>query len=413
MDEFAQPIEDRKVERGVMVFGAVFSMLLGIGVFIFFILKVSDSHSIPEDGQYLNLPNFGAFGDFIGGVIGTLFSLAGVFLLYLTLKDQRDNFHRERIESNFFDMIKFHRENVNELAYSYYESDDEMHTAYKRKVFKLIFSQYKEAWVELEHFFKDSSIDSIYDRKYLEKLRANPLLKARQIDLKLLGRIDITYLIVFFGLSSEDKITILQICSNVYDGEFVKKVLNFASLKPKRESKFWNHWQQINQLKNRIEVFEDLLQMRQDSDYKPKVEVNWLVKDNTRFPFEPFYPDSYTKYNGGHQFRLGHYYRHLFQTVRFIDKQQYLTNEEKYHFVKILRGQLSNYEQIMLFLNSTSQLGRTWELVRKNKPEKEMRKKRRLLSKYNLIKNIPTRYVLGEIDLLQCYPEIQYEAIVK
>ncbi|WP_431844515.1 putative phage abortive infection protein [Pedobacter immunditicola] len=48
------------------------------------------------------------------------------------------------------------------------------------------------------------------------------------------------------------------------------------------------------------------------------------------------------KYNGklvyfaGHQVRLGHYYRHLFQTVKFIDKSSFLTPKQKYEYVKTL-----------------------------------------------------------------------------
>lgn len=123
MDKFAEPLEDRKFGKGLTLFGALASLLIGIAVLIFFISKVSDSYSIPKEGETLNFTHWGAFGDFIAGVVGTFFSLAGFFLLYLTLKDQRENFHKERLESNFFEMIKFHRDNVNEMEYSYYENE--------------------------------------------------------------------------------------------------------------------------------------------------------------------------------------------------------------------------------------------------------------------------------------------------
>jgi hypothetical protein len=411
MDELAEPLEDRKFEKGFMVFGAIVSLLIGIGVLIFFISKVSESHSIPTKGQVLDLAHFGAFGDFIAGVVGTFFSLAGFFLLYLTLKDQRENFHKERLESNFFEMIKFHRENVNEMQFSYYENKEEKVTAEKRKVFKIIFSHFKEAWFELNHIFDSSSINDIYEDKYLASVSSNPQISSRKIDVKQFAQVDISYLIIFFGLSREDKQTILNLCYNRYKIDFVVKVLEFASLKPKRESDHWITWERIMMYKERYQIFEDILNRRKDENYQPKIEVNWHVEGDKWYMFKPFYPDNYNKYYGGHQFRLGHYYRHIFQTVKFIDKEKYLTENEKYDYIKILRGQLSNYEQLVFFLNSLSEIGRTWELMKKHKPDKEIKKVKQLITKYNLIKNIPMQYVVGAINLLDYYPEIEYEAI--
>lgn len=411
MDELENPIEDRKFEKGLMVLGATVSLLIGIGVLIFFIFKVSESHSIPDKGEVLDLGHFGAFGDFIAGVVGTFFSLAGFFLLYLTLKDQRENFHKERLESNFFEMIKFHRENVNEMQFSYYESKDDKVTAEKRKVFKIIFSHFKEAWFELNHIFASSSINNIYENNYLKCVSSNPQITSRKIDIKQFAQVDITYLIIFFGLSKEDIQTILNLCQNRYKIDFVVKVLDFASLKPKRESDHWITWERIMKYKERIQIFEDILNRRKDEKYQPKIEVNWHVEDDKWFMFKPFYPDNYYKYYGGHQFRLGHYYRQIFQTVKFIDKEKYLTDDEKYHYIKILRGQLSNYEQIVFFLNSVSEIGRAWELMKKHNPEKEIKKEKQLITKYHLIKNIPMQYVVGAINLLDYYPEIEYEAI--
>lgn len=37
----------------------------------------------------------------------------------------------------------------------------------------------------------------------------------------------------------------------------------------------------------------------------------------------------YEKYYGGHQFRLGHYFRHLYQTYKFVDSSEFLSKEQK------------------------------------------------------------------------------------
>jgi hypothetical protein len=84
----------------------------------------------------------------------------------------------------------------------------------------------------------------------------------------------------------------------------------------------------------------------------------------------------YMKFNGNLS-RLSHYFRHLFQTIKFVDNSKFLTEKEKYFYIKTLRAQLSTHEQLILFYNSLSILGNNWT---KN-PD--------LISKYKLIKNIP------------------------
>jgi hypothetical protein len=103
----------------------------------------------------------------------------------------------------------------------------------------------------------------------------------------------------------------------------------------------------------------------------------------------------------GHQSRLGHYYRHLFQTVSYVNDQCFLSYDVKYQYVRTLRAQLSTHEQAIFFFNSLSRMGRRWELG-----ENDSNKK--LVTKYNLIKNIPHGFI-GNIDFRKYYPEVRYE----
>lgn len=67
--------------------------LIGGGIFLTYLLlaliqgnwEFSSDHPISEE-------KFGQFGDFVGGVVGTAFSLASVILFYVALKDQRKDF---------------------------------------------------------------------------------------------------------------------------------------------------------------------------------------------------------------------------------------------------------------------------------------------------------------------------------
>ena len=64
----------------------------------------------------------------------------------------------------------------------------------------------------------------------------------------------------------------------------------------------------------------------------------------------------------GHISRLAHYYRHLFHTVKFVVKQpeEFIPFDEKLDYLQTLRAQLSNHEQVMLYYNGLSGLGVAW-----------------------------------------------------
>lgn len=409
MNKDWSPIEVRNSKKEILKYLSRISVFTGLCIVLAYIYIVSGIHSVPNNGEEVSFTKFGALGDFIAGTAGTLFSLAGVFLLYVTLQDQRESFERERLENNYFEMMKFHRENVNELTYSYYKDKGIKNTAEKRKVFKLIYDQFRDAFSEINYFFDNAKVEDIYLSTYISDLRINKTLVERNIDLKLFAQIDITYSIVFFGLSTEDKVVIKNTFRQKYTPQFITLVINYMALKPVRESTNWDTWEKISNFKNE-DLYKRLIDKQlNDGDSYPE----HFLQNNAYLKFSDYtYTDNYTKYYGGHQFRLGHYYRHLFQTVKFIDEEKHLTYNEKYKYVKILRGQLSNYEQIIFFLNSISQIGRTWELENKLNPKNSLLDNNHLITKYELIKNIPHEIIADKITVKTFYPYINYEAII-
>jgi hypothetical protein len=109
----------------------------------------------------------------------------------------------------------------------------------------------------------------------------------------------------------------------------------------------------------------------------------------------------------GHQSELGHYFRQMYQCVTFIDKQDTstLSYKEKYQYVKTLRVQLSNQEQALLFFNSLSDIGKPWEFGSQNDNDK-------LITKYNLVKNIPEGYT-KDINVKTYFNNVHFEGEVK
>ncbi len=75
---------------------------------------------------------------------------------------------------------------------------------------------------------------------------------------------------------------------------------------------------------------------------------------------------------------LSHYIRNLYQIVKFIEEQdeKVISYEEKFQYASTLRSQLSNHEQLLLYYNSLSVLGKPWI-------------ENGLLEKYCIIKSLP------------------------
>lgn len=76
---------------------------------------------------------------------------------------------------------------------------------------------------------------------------------------------------------------------------------------------------------------------------------------------------------------LGRYYRHLFQMVKFVNDQPdnlYYENNWKKSFISVLRSQMSDYEQLLLYYNAQSSFGKSWD-------------ENQYIVTYKLIKNIP------------------------
>src|SRR4051812_38900962 len=96
-------------------------IIVGGLICIYFILSIS------VDGYWIwgksktDFSITGEIGDFMGGVVGTVFALAGTLLIFLTFDEQTKQNKREAFEAAFFEMVHLHRENVSELKYTKYD----------------------------------------------------------------------------------------------------------------------------------------------------------------------------------------------------------------------------------------------------------------------------------------------------
>lgn len=97
-------------------------ILIVFGVII--ILLFSTLKPFNDWSFHLDSELFARFGDFIGGFIGTVFSLVGLFLLVATLR-QQGNFARDQsFESSFFQLINIQRLLADEIKTSFASLSD-------------------------------------------------------------------------------------------------------------------------------------------------------------------------------------------------------------------------------------------------------------------------------------------------
>ena len=372
---------------------------VGIITLIYFLAKAA----VDGYGISFNTPTdytaTGQFGDFIGGVVGTFFALTGTILIYLTFNSQTKENKRIAFEASFFEMLRLHRENVNELRYRKYKIDD--HITYEnRQVMRVIFQEFIECYREVKKFSNSKNVLDYITPKYHNKLKTTILKVNPQINAIEMARIDIAYSIMFYGLGIEGESILRKLFLKKYNTEYYYKLLFFLKLKPKQSNQ--------NRFKNWVTAKE-----------LPLIELKILIDElykNRKHPEQLIYTSpladdfkenlEYEKYYGGQQFRLGHYFRHLYQSYMYLNSHSELSKVQKYSYGKMFRAQLSTYEQALLLVNSISCIGMKWELSPSNLGEDKSGVS--LITTYNLVKNLPGDHLFG-IKYKTYYKNVDYE----
>ena len=276
---------------------------------------------------FLTRPNFlgfdfsetGPIGDTIGGIIGPFIAIIAAVLTFLAFWVQyqaneqlRKDIRIDRLENRILEMINLHKQNLNELSITNYSGK----TKSGRSIFPYMFYEFKRIYLTLYKNEKSENDNFTVRKKQL----------------------DISYTIFFIGICNEMKEHLIGKLKKNLDDEEITAVI-------------------------------ELLEQIQSGDFTHAMDL----------PGYDFYKEKfeYQQING-YANSLGNYYRHLFQMVKYIDEYpaDILSNTEKYNYVKTIRAQLSDYEQLLLFYSALSSYGEAWL-------------KNGYLIKYKLIKNMP------------------------
>lgn len=95
---------------------AIVMIVAGLSSGVYYIYDLADQYSVFSEGK-IDVEKTGAVGDFIAGTIGTVFSLAGFIIVYLTYRDQVRSNEKDKIEQRFFTLLQIHVDNSNNINY--------------------------------------------------------------------------------------------------------------------------------------------------------------------------------------------------------------------------------------------------------------------------------------------------------
>jgi hypothetical protein len=289
----------------------------------------------------------GQTGDTLGGIMNPFIALAGAVLTFIAFyiqkianDDIKNQFKIQQFESQFFEMLRLHRANIDEIKIVGYEmitstsilkgtngSSDittitvsrQPRTTEGRKVFVTMVTELV-ACIELLR---------LYNINWDLNINEHSLFK-------------LAYEFFFFGSKSE------VVSSNVIDSNLID---NFR-IELNKISDF--HKKSAGE-KNRFHGVND-------------APIKLYIK------YQPF---------SGHENRLGHYYRHLYSTVKYVvkkEKEGLIDYKQSREYLKILRSQMSNDEQLMLYYNYIIGFGKDWE-------------NEGYLTKYRMLHNLPINKV--------------------
>lgn len=312
------------ISKALLVLAFIIILISFISPFFFTRVAVNEDFDYTKTGQ---------IGDTIGGLMNPFIALAGVivtglafYMQYNANRLQRNLFQYEQtqnkdqfqqqidfqnkqiqlqqkqlqlqqFESQFYEMLKLHRENISEMkinGYDFEEISGQLNRFEKitdgRKIFVVMQTEFE---CILRFYAKDKKLDKDGFRK--------------------------CYQLFFSGLDKYEK---------AYPDE---KIF-------------------VGNLKYARRIHEN---PSKSSIYNNKDRKEFLNYVKLDFNYKPF---------SGHEQRLGHYFRHLYLTVKSIVNSSIVVDyEERMRYLRILRAQLSNNEQILLFYNWLSDYGKEWE----------------------------------------------------
>lgn len=226
-------------------YSSILIIVVGICVFVFFWFFLSTHNIIlTPEGETPDMPLTGNIGDFVGGTIGTIFTLASALLVIVTLHEQEKQNARDRFAQSFYEMLHLHRENVSEMSLSKGKGI----TLKGRMVFSELIKEYTQVYKLIDSYCENilscSKCESVKD--YLNAKEKRSLLEMR-----------LTYGYFFYG--SEDYTLDQASNDEVRIQKELKRLLNYNNFTISSHNVLLGHYfrhlfQMVKMLENEVSL---------------------------------------------------------------------------------------------------------------------------------------------------------------
>jgi heme/copper-type cytochrome/quinol oxidase subunit 2 len=275
----------------------------------------------------------GQIGDTIGGLMNPFITLAGVivtglafYIQYEANRQQKRLFNQQQIDSNnslqkqidsqkeqleqqqfesrFYEMVRLHRDNISEMNITGYDFTEQPNAL---------------------HIDGENTSDI--------RTRSEKITKSRKCFVTMHRELE-AIISIYIKVNGNLTQAGFNVCYKIFFGGLDQ----FALTNP-------NENELITKLQNARYQHENIIYAKTRKVFEEDVKLY--------FNYKPF---------SGHSSRLGHYFRHLYLTVKSIVNEPIAdTYDKKMKYLTLLRAQLSNHEQILLFYNWLGEFGENWE----------------------------------------------------
>ena len=160
------------------------SLLIGLGIMIVFLFKVSSSFSIATKDNAIDITASASVATFIGGIVGTVWTLVSIFLFYLNLRKQTEalglqqsqiemtkkQIDRQQFENTFFNLLRTQQEIRNQISYTTKNTEtNEINTLEANAFFDFCKISLKKEYQDLSDFTTHEMISLALESAISEK----------------------------------------------------------------------------------------------------------------------------------------------------------------------------------------------------------------------------------------------------
>lgn len=299
---------------------------------------------------------------------------------------------KQEVERQFYEMLRIHKENVNELKWEHWsikessspdlKNNTEANNKYAFKQIRgrKVFHYHDLEWHGVVFCLEDA-IKTVFGEEYFNRC-VSDLGKYRTL-------LSFTYKVFFEGMNTirwyfnDATDSFFNDCDNKFDeiNDYFNqhKSLKFDNYHVEKECLF-------DDVDGRIYLYLYFYLNRFKHDFSVCSTKSEFERELCGYDF----------FNG-HVYDLNHYYRHLYQMVKIIASydDRIVKYNEKRKYLRMLRAQLTSDEQKMLFYNWLSGYGSDWE-----------NEKNHFFTTYRMIHNM-------ELNGNIIFRNIDYDEIVK